>query len=277
MNTGEMIRKNFLIVLILIMSYSAASGADVLCEKDVAFQKWLSGVKNEALAHGVSDSTWNSALPYLIFDPSIVRRDQAQSVFQQSFLQFSDRMASLARQKKGLQLINVIHKDLFGRVEAEFGVPPQPIVAFWALESDYGAFTGNFSVLKSVTTLAYDCRRPELFRPQVIASLKLLERGDFKPDEFKGAWAGELGATQFMPADYLEFGMDYDNDGRVDLLRSVPDIVASAANFLRAHGWKAGESWLQEVVVPAEMPWEQADLEIQLPVSTWTKLGRSGE
>jgi lytic murein transglycosylase len=168
------------------------------------------------------------------------------------------------------------NKALFARIEAEFGVPAPVIVAFWGLETDFGANSGKDPTLRSLATLAYDCRRPDMFREQLTAALKIVQRGDLEPGEMIGAWAGELGQTQFLPTHYFEYGVDYDRDGKVDLRRSAPDVLASSANLLKAHGWQRGQPWLQEVLVPPEMPWEQADLSIQHPRAQWVKWGVKG-
>jgi lytic murein transglycosylase len=243
------------------------------CEKDGSFAPWLNNLKSEILQNGVSQATLDEASPFMTFDPSIVKKDHEQGIFQQSFLQFSDRMVSAGRIHKGTTLINGTYKDLFDRIEKQYGVPAAPIVAFWGLESDFGAITGNVSTLTAVTTLAYDCRRADLFREQILAALQLIDRGDLKPKEMIGSWAGELGGTQFMASDYLESGVDFDGDGHVDLIRSVPDTLASAAHFLVNHGWHRGEPWLQEVRVPAQMRWEEADITIQHPISQWASWG----
>jgi lytic murein transglycosylase len=162
---------------------------------------------------------------------------------------------------------------LFQRIEQQFGVPAPVLVSFWGLETDFGGFMGSIPTLRSVTTLAYDCRRPELFRRQLLAALQIIQRGDQTPESMIGPFAGELGQLQFLPEHYLEYGVDFDGDGRRDLIRSSADALASAANYMAKLGWKRGQPWLQEVRVPASMPWEQADAEIDHPRSQWVKWG----
>jgi len=135
---------------------------------------------------------------------------------------------------------------------------------------------GNFPVLKSLATLAYDCRRPDQFRKELMAALQLIQRGDLQPSEMIGSWAGELGPMQFVPSHYLQYGVDFDGKGHVDLPHSTGDALATTANFLQQLGWQAGQPWLQNVRVPAQMPWDQSDLTIQLPRSQWAKWGVSG-
>jgi lytic murein transglycosylase len=147
------------------------------------------------------------------------------------------------------------------------------ISAFWGLESDFGAGQGKDQAIKSLATLAYDCRRSEMFRGHLFDALRLIERGDLRADEMIGSWAGELGQTQMMPSEYLKNAVDYDGDGRRNLIRSVPDVIGSTGKYLVHLGWKRGEPWLQEVKVPANLPWQEADLTIQHPRSKWASLG----
>jgi lytic murein transglycosylase len=165
------------------------------------------------------------------------------------------------------------YKDTFARIEKEFGVPAPVLVAFWGLETDFGANIGDGPTLTSLATLAYDCRRPDLFRKELLAALVIIDRGDLSAAEMRGPWAGELGQLQFLATRYVDYGVDYDGDGRVDLLRSAPDALASAAKYLVHLGWKPGQPWLREVRVPEQMPWEKADLTVELPLSQWSAWG----
>ena len=152
-------------------------------------------------------------------------------------------------------------------------MPPAVIAGFWALESDFGSGMGKKPVLRSLATLAYDCRRGDMFRKELMAALRIIERGDLKPADMVGSWAGELGQTQFLPTHYDNHAVDYDGDGRRDLFRSIPDIIASSAAYIRSVGWKPGEPWLEEVRVPERMAWEQADLAVKHPRAQWAKWG----
>jgi lytic murein transglycosylase len=248
------------------------SAAQAACDDGEGFVQWLKAFKQEALAAGISKATWSDAAPSLEYDPGIVAKDRKQNVFSQSFLEFQGRMVSDYRIKQGKALIKKFGATL-AEIEERFGVPAPVIVAFWGLETDFGANTGDLPILASLATLAYDCRRPEKFRPQLMAALDLIEKGDLTVDEMVGAWAGEIGQTQFLPADYDEKAVDFDGDGRRDLRNSVPDVLASTANFLRVEGWQAGQPWLQEVRVPDELPWENADLAIDLPRAQWAEWG----
>jgi lytic murein transglycosylase len=242
------------------------------CQKEPTFEAWLDGVRKESLADGVSQRAVNSALANVSFDPAIVKKDRAQGVFTQDFLQFSDRMVAGYRLTQGKANIEKM-KATFAKIENEFGVPAPVLTAFWGLETDFGAFNGDGPTLTSLATLAYDCRRPDLFRRQLLAAIKIIDRGDLSAAEMRGPWAGELGQVQFLAEHYLNFGVDEDGDGRVNLLKSSPDALASAANYIKSLGWQRGEPWLQEVRVPKSLPWDQADLTMKLPLSQWSAWG----
>ncbi|HJS62737.1 MAG TPA: lytic murein transglycosylase, partial [Pseudolabrys sp.] len=243
------------------------------CRNTGNFDTWLASFKKDALAQGISPSVLAAASPYLQFEQRIINRDRAQGVFNQSFLKFSDRMIAGYRMQNGQQQIKS-HAALFAKVEKEFGVPAPILAAFWGLESDFGKNTGKSNVFAAITTLAYDCRRPDYFRPQLFDALRIVQRGDLTIDEMQGGdWAGELGAMQFTASDYYKYAVDYDGDGRRNLVKSTPDTIASAANFLKNLGWKRGEPWLEEVRLTRDLPWDQADLAIQHPRSQWTAWG----
>jgi lytic murein transglycosylase len=235
------------------------------------FNAFIKQAKGEADAAGVSPQSV-AVLNDIQYDTSIIKKDRAQNVFADSFLVFQNRMATAARISKG-QALMAKYKPIFDKVQAQYGVPAPVITAFWALETDFGGFMGDSPTIQSIATLAWDCRRPEKFRPQLTAALQLLDAGDMSFDEMRGAWAGEIGQTQFMAYDYNESAVDFDGDGKRDLKNSIPDVLASTANLLRKHGWKAGQPWLQEVKVPAELAWEEADIAIQHPRKQWSAWG----
>jgi lytic murein transglycosylase len=204
-------------------------------------------------------------------DQSILQQDRAQGVFTLDFIEFSRRLISQNRIDNGRKNLKK-YASIFERARQEYGVAPEIITSFWAFETDYGAIQGDDLTINAVTTLAHDCRRPELFRPQLIALAKLIDQG-IVPADVTGAWAGEIGQIQVLPADYLTKGRDGDGDGRVELKTSAPDAIMTAANFLSKLGWQANQPWLQEVSVPDEMEWYDAGLHKRLPVSEWKARG----
>jgi lytic murein transglycosylase len=218
---------------------TAPSLAAAPCGGD--FATWLEGVKQEAAAQGISQQTIQSALAGLTPDPAVISHDHAQGVFRQTFEQFSGRMVP-PRLQKGAKLLKQ-YAPVFARIEQQFGVPGPVIVAIWGLETDFGANTGKFPTIRALATLAYDCRRPDKFRPEVIAALQIVDRGDMSAADMRGAWAGEIGQTQFLPSSYLKYAVDYDGNGRRDLIHSVPDVLASTGNYLKGYGWQRGQPW----------------------------------
>jgi len=242
------------------------------CQKEGSFEAWLQGVRVEAAGMGLSQSAIDSALGSVRFDQSIVNKDRAQGVFTQDFLQFSDRMVEQYRVPQGKSAMQKA-ANTFQRIEQTFGVPGAVLTAYWGLETDFGAFVGDGPTLVSLATLAYDCRRPELFRRQVLAAIAVIDRGDLTANEMRGPWAGEVGQVQFLMEHYLNYGVDFDGDGKVNMLKSSADALASAANYLRSIGWRAGEPWLEEVRLTQDLPWEQADIANKLPISQWAQWG----
>jgi lytic murein transglycosylase len=256
-------------ILSLVLSTSAHAAS---CGNSAqGFDGFLKAVKRDAAKQGVS-GTALAQLDTVQYDPSIIKRDRAQNVFAQSFLQFAGRMATDYRVTHGRQLI-AQNKATFDAVQQQYGVPAPVITAFWALETDFGADIGKSPTIQALVTLGWDCRRPEKFRPQIVPALMLIQNGDLQPEEMRGAWAGEIGQTQFMAYDYNDSAVDFDGDGKRNLRDSIPDVIASTANLLQKSGWQAGQPWLQEVKVPADLPWDQADLAISLPRVQWVKWG----
>ena len=254
------------------LSIAFASDAHAACQSPAAFGSWLQGFKQEAVAQGISPNVVAAALSGLTYDPATVAKDRGQGVFAQTFLQFSGRMVSNNRLQVGSALLKK-NADTFRRIEQQYGVPGPVLVAFWGLETDFGKVMGNMQTLRSLATLAFDCRRPDEFREQLLDALKVIERGDLTPAEMRGPWAGEVGQFQFVPSVYYKYAVDFDGDGRRNLISNTPDALASAANYLDGLGWKPGQPWLEQVRVPAELPWDQADVTIKKPRAFWAQHG----
>jgi len=257
---------------ILLTVAVPASAQNRNCRNTGDFGRWLTDFKAEARAAGISQRTIASALNGLKFAPDIVKKDRRQGVFSQSFLQFSGRMVAQNRLNIGRKKLRSLGRT-FAAIEKRYGVPGPVITAFWGLETDFGANIGNEPTLRSIATLAYDCRRPKLFRPHLMDALRIIERGDLTAKQMVGAWAGELGQTQFMASEYFRNAVDFDGDGRVNLLKSAPDALASSAALLASYGWRRGEPWVEEVRVPRQLNWAEADLAIKKPRSFWARAG----
>ncbi|MEO3385491.1 lytic murein transglycosylase [Mesorhizobium sp. CAU 1741] len=252
----------------IVLTLAASPALAQQCGSD--FATWKQGVAQEAQAAGIGQRGL-SALQNAQVDPRVLQRDRAQGVFSQTFTEFAGRMISSYRLEQGQALLRR-HADLFARAERDYGVPGPVIAAFWALETDFGAVQGDFNTLNALVTLAHDCRRPELFRPQLVPMLTLIDHGDL-PADTQGAWAGEIGQTQMLPSDILKLGVDGDGDGVVDMRRSVPDVILTTARKIQSRGWRAGEPWMQEVRIPEQMPWEETGRSNRLPISQWTAWG----
>jgi lytic murein transglycosylase len=251
---------------------SPVHAAPTACRNTGSFDAWLRGFRQDAARQDIPASALAAAAPHLVLDQRIINIDRGQKFFAQDFLQFSDKLLAGGRIPNGIAQVKK-HAATFARAEQQYGVPAAVITAFWGLESDFGANMGKESSLRSIATLAYDCRRSDMFRTQLFDAMRLIQRGDLAPAEMIGSWAGELGQTQMMPSEYFKYAVDYDGDGKRNLLKSAPDVIGSSANYLAHLGWRRGEPWLQEVRVPTNLRWDQADLAIQHPRSQWAQWG----
>ena len=204
------------------------------------FDAWLEGLKTEAAAQGVSQRTIQAAWRRHLRPERHRARPCAGRVPAKLRAIFRPHGAAAARQ--GPKLLKQ-YAPIFARIEQQFGVPGPVIIAIWGLETDFGANSGKFPTIRALATLAYDCRRPDKFRPEVIAALQIVDRGDMTPADMHGAWAGEIGQTQFLPSSYLKYAVDFDGSGHRDLIRNVPDVLASTANYLKGYGWQRGQPW----------------------------------
>lgn len=239
--TGAGIRS---VCLGVALAVSALAGPALAqsCGNDASgFDAWLKGFKADAAAQGISKGVIEAGLKGVTYNNEVIKLDRNQRHFKQSFETFSGRMIP-PRVKRARSLLQQ-HGAALARIEQQYGVPAEVVVAIWGLETDFGAVKGKLSTLRALATLAYDCRRTDLFTGQLVDALRVVERGDLSPDQMRGGWAGELGQTQFLPSSYIAFAVDFDGDGRRNLLSSTGDVLASTANFLKGHGWQPGQPW----------------------------------
>ena len=239
-----------------------------------AFATFVDGLKSEAVALGYASETADQFFDGVRLDEAVLKADRRQGVFQRPFIDFSRRLISQDRLNRGRAKAQEF-AAIFDKIETTYGLDRGVLLAFWAFETDFGAFQGDFNTANALVTLAHDCRRPELFRPQIFAALELFARGQLDPRTTTGAWAGEIGMVQMLPRDILENGVDADGDGRVALKTSPPDALTSGAKMLSHLGWRAGEPWLQEVNVPDRMDWGLSGLATVKPTAEWEALGIS--
>ncbi len=227
--------------LALLLTIGPA-GAASCGNTGAGFDRWLAQFSRQAVAQGIPARVVRAALGGVRYSPYVIRLDRNQHSFKLSFRKFWRLRVNNAMIRKGRALMKR-HARLFARIERRFGVPAPVLTAIWGLETGFGRNSGSMPVFRSLATLAYDCRRSDFFRRELMSALKIVARGDMSPSRMKGAWAGEIGQTQFLASKYVALAVDFDGDGRRDLIHSVPDALASTANFLRAHGWKRGGGW----------------------------------
>ena len=222
-----------LAALFVTPSYAARCGGD--------FNTFIAAMSQEAAAAGVSQAVISQAFAGITPDPAVLAFDRRQrGTFNKSFEQYVSTRVGPGRINMGRQML-VKHGSLLARIEQKFGVPPEIVVAIWGLESDFGkGDVGKMPVIRTIATLAHDCRRTELFQGELLAALKIVQRGDLPLRDLIGAFAGEIGQTQFLPSSYIKYGVDFDGNGHVDLRHSVPDVLASTANLLHVSGFKNG-------------------------------------
>ena len=242
------------------------------CRNTESFEAWKARFRKEAAARGVSRQSI-AVVDETPLSTQIIGRDRKQgAIFVMSFLDFQTKLATPNRVQSSKRKV-AEHRATFERANKEFGVPASVITGFWALESDFGAGMGKLPILPSLVALAYDCRRGVMFTEELIAALQIMDRGDMSPSGMIGSWAGEIGQTQFLPTRYLDYAIDYDNDGRINLFANDDDVIGSTANYMQNLGWRPNEPWIEEVRVTKDLPWDKADLAIKLPRSQWADWG----
>jgi lytic murein transglycosylase len=228
---------------VLLISCTLWAGPVLAVPCGGPFETWLESFQREAAARGISQTTISGALSGITHNPQVIALDRRQSVFRQSYDQFGP--PRIAQRLGKAQRLMQQYAALLSRIEQQFGVPGAVVVAIWGLETDFGANMGRQPALRALATLAHDCRRTDRFQAELVDALTIIDRGDLGPSEMRGAWAGELGQTQFLPSSYVRFAVDFDGNGRRDLIRSIPDVLASTANYLKGYGWRRDEPWTE--------------------------------
>ncbi len=247
----------------------AAPAAAAPCGGD--FGNFLQAMEAEAVAAGVPADKAASFFAGARQDQKVLKADRSQGVFRKTFLDFSQSLISKSRLSTARAKSDALN-EIFTRAETEYGVSRGILLAFWAFETDFGQVQGDFNTRNALLTLAHDCRRPDLFQPQVLAAAQLHALDEFDLDT-TGAWAGEIGMVQMLPRDILERGVDGDGDGLILLKSSQADAILSGARLLQHHGWRAGEPWLAEVALPEGFDWSLTGLDTAKPTEDWETLG----
>ncbi len=227
-----------------ILSFAAPHAFAQACSDDGSgFAAWMTQYRRQAASEGISPATIAAALDGVTYDAGVVGLDRNQKSFKLTFEQFYARRVSTSLIARGQQRM-AQNKPLLDQIEARFGVPREIIVSIWGLETNFGADgNGGRSIIRSLATLAHDCRRSPFFTNELTNALRIVDKRDKSLTEMRGGWAGEIGPMQFLPSSYVKFAVDFDGDGRRDLFRSVPDMLASTANFLKSYGWIAGQPY----------------------------------
>ena len=250
-----------------------APGTDIpFVQPAQSFSEWQANFRAQALAAGISPLVFDNAFADITPDMSVIKADRSQPEFSRPVWEYLDGALSPLRVRNGQRLLEQ-NAELLSRIEQRYGVDRQALVSVWGMESNFGTFQGNKSVIRSLATLAYEGRRPEFAQSQLIAALKIIQQGDISPDKMLGSWAGAMGQTQFIPTTYETHAVDFDGDGRRDIWNSSADALASTAHYLQSSGWKQGQPWGFEVTLPAGFDYALADGAVKKSVSEWQKLG----
>ncbi|PHQ99687.1 MAG: murein transglycosylase [Marinosulfonomonas sp.] len=240
---------------------------------NTGFQQWVKGFRGRALAKGINSAIFDQAFRGVKFDNNIIAKDRNQSEFTKQIWDYLDSAASPVRVKNGQAALRK-HKQILDKIEARYGVEKEVVAAIWGLESAYGAQRGDIDVIEALATLAYEGRRGKFFEAQLIGALEILQSGDVNPRGMKGSWAGAMGHTQFIPTSYLAYAQDFNGDGKRDIWSNDPsDALASAAAYLAKFGWRKGQPWGVEVILPAKFNYELASRKIRKNPGDWAALG----
>lgn len=258
---------NKLIIAFVFIAIAASSAS----AQQLSFDQWLQTFRAEALSKGIGRATLDTTLSGLRPNQRVIELDRRQPEFTQTFWRYLARRVTQDRIQRGRKLLKK-HGAMMKQIEARYGVPHRFLVSFWGLESNFGDYTGKMPVVQSIATLAYNPRRRRFFTGELIAALRIIERGDMPPS-VQGSWAGAMGQTQFMPSTYLRYAVDGDGDNKRDLWGSYPDIFSSSSNFLAKVGWRREQTWGREVRLPAGFKFEHSGLKNRRPLEEWQQLG----
>lgn len=241
-------------------------------DKHKEFTDWKDRFKQEVLEKGIKESIFNTALHSIKFDPEVIKLDSDQPEFTKNIWDYIDNATSKQRIKKGKKLLKK-YKTLFDKLEEEYGIQREIIVAIWAMESDFGRNYGKKNILRSLATLAFHGKRTDFAKEELLAALSIIQEQKLPPKQLIGSWAGAMGQPQFMPSSYLQFAVDYNKDNKIDLWKTLPDVFASIANYLSKSGWRRNEDWGVEVKLPKEFDWRLNTSTYELRFFQWKLAG----
>lgn len=236
------------------------------------FRAWLAELRSEALSSGISQATLDDVLPRIQILPRVTELQQRQPEFRLTVETYLERVVTAARVQKGRELLGK-NQELLNDVYHRYGVQPCILVALWGIETSFGGNTGNYPVIDSVATLAFQGRRTAFFRQELLHALRIVDEGHISADQMMGSWAGAMGQVQFMPSSFQSYAVDYDGDGRRDIWNSLSDVFASAANYLARAGWRKDETWGVKALLPAGFKTASAGLETSRSLAQWKTAG----
>ncbi|SDO01448.1 lytic murein transglycosylase [Pseudomonas jinjuensis] len=237
-----------------------------------SFETWRDTFRQHALASGISADTFDRAFAGITPDPAVIEADRSQPEFVRPVWQYLEGALSPLRVRNGQGKL-AENADILRQIDARYAVDAEAVVAIWGMESNFGVHMGDKNVIRSLATLAYEGRRPEFARSQLVAALQILQHGDVPANYMVGSWAGAMGQTQFIPTTYNQYAVDFDGDGKRDIWRSPTDALASTANYLQSSGWQPGQTWGFEVRLPANFDYSLAEMTIRKPIAEWQSLG----
>lgn len=250
----------------------AETKADIEPSTKESFPACVERFQETAESEGLTSAVVQSSIANLKWSERVIELDRRQPEFTTPFADYLNRRVTSQRVEDGRRLLRE-HRELLARVEREYGVPAPYLVSFWGLETNFGRYFGKMSVLDSLATLACDRRRSQYFTRELMSALRIVDEGAISAERMEGSWAGAMGHVQFMPSVFLRYAVDYDNDGKRDLWNSLPDAMASAANFLNSMGWDEDYRWGREVILPEGFDYLNAGLKQKRPLSEWRQMG----
>ncbi len=263
------VKRIFLVAFFVISGAAAAHAAIV---RTSGFAQWLQQLEQEAIANGISPATAQTVLDHAMLDDRVIVLDQKQPESTATFESYLHHTITPDRVREGRRLLDK-YGDVLDAISQRYGVAPEVIVALWGMESSFGHNSGDFSVVDSLMTLAYEGRRADFFRKELFNALRIIDAEHVPAEELRGSWAGAMGQCQFMPSTYLRYAVDYDNNGQRDIWDNTPDVLASIANYLAAEGWRNDLTWGREVTLGKDVPTQEAGLDHQHSLAEWQQSG----
>ena len=269
--------KKFITIQLFILIFLFSNSKVVIGEETDEFAIWLSNFEQNALKQGITQQTLDLSFKNIEPNKRVIELDQRQPEFTITLDEYLNNTTPKFRVNKGKKLY-VQHKDLLERVSDQYGVQPRFLLALWGIETSFGRYTGSFNVIRSLVTLSYDQRRRDYFTGELINALKIIDQGHTSPESMDGSWAGAMGQCQFMPTSFVNYAVDFDNDGKKDIWDTIPDVLASAANYLSSTGWDDNQTWGREVTVINDIDESlitvsARKVEVSKKLSYWSKSG----